>query len=112
MSVGGTWSDNINLSGVDPVSDFVTEIIPGIAIAGEGGRVTLDFDYQLGLVDYARNSSGRRFNHRLQFHSIVCGFRLGARQLPFRGAAPEEARPASSSRVPRSAPLSSSLAAT
>jgi uncharacterized protein (PEP-CTERM system associated) len=66
VTVDETWSDNVNLSGSNAQHDFITQVTPGVVVRGQGGRVTLDLDYQLGLVHYARGNGSRRFDHRLQ----------------------------------------------
>lgn len=67
VSGSETWSDNITLApSAAKQHDFVTEITPGIGVQGRGRRLELDFDYQAGLVHYARATKGQEVQHRLQ----------------------------------------------
>ena len=71
VTASETWSDNISLRNTNTESDFVTRITPGVAIVGEGGRISLNLDYQLGLVHYASGTSSNRIDHRLQLVSTT-----------------------------------------
>lgn len=49
ISVSETFSDNANLDSndEDPNSDFLTQVSPGISINGQGGRASLNLNYNL-----------------------------------------------------------------
>ncbi|GAB3248756.1 porin family protein [Chitinimonas naiadis] len=65
VTVGGTASDNATLSDTDKQSDWTTELSPGIRVKGSGGRLTLNFDYSLRALNYARHSKGNDVQHAL-----------------------------------------------
>lgn len=57
-----TWTDNVDLrSSAFARGDFVTEIIPGLAIHGHGPRTRMDLDYRPTALFYARNSERNDF---------------------------------------------------
>jgi uncharacterized protein (PEP-CTERM system associated) len=54
----GTATDNVDQAPDDRArSDFITEIMPGIRIDGNGKRVKLHLDYRMDNLIYARDSS-------------------------------------------------------
>jgi uncharacterized protein (PEP-CTERM system associated) len=58
ISLRGTATDNVDQAPGDLArSDFITEIIPGIRIDGNGKRVKLHLDYRMDNLIYARDSS-------------------------------------------------------
>jgi uncharacterized protein (PEP-CTERM system associated) len=67
VSGSETWSDNINLSTSGAKEhDFATQVTPGIGVRARGNRLSLNFDYQAGLVHYARATKSRELQNRLQ----------------------------------------------
>lgn len=60
VSVTETFTNNVRLSSVNPKSEAITEISPGIRISSSGGRIRGSIDYSLSEVFYANNTSGRR----------------------------------------------------
>jgi uncharacterized protein (PEP-CTERM system associated) len=56
ITLRGTATDNVDQT-PDARSDFITEIIPGIRIDGNGRRVKLHLDYRMDNLIYARDSS-------------------------------------------------------
>jgi uncharacterized protein (PEP-CTERM system associated) len=72
VSGSESWSDNINLSASGGKQhDYVTQLTPGIGVSGRGNRLTLNFDYQAGLVHYARARKSNELQHRLQASGTV-----------------------------------------
>lgn len=56
IAVNETATDNVALDQTNK-SDLITDISPGIRIAGSGGRSKLQFNYQLHNLIYAQDSS-------------------------------------------------------
>lgn len=65
LTVGETYSDNINLDDNDKEYDLVTEVSPGISVHGEGARLRADLDYQMQNTFFLRNSDGDGTFHQL-----------------------------------------------
>lgn len=65
VSLSETATDNVALSATQKRSDLVTDISPGIRIAGRGDRVKLHFDYQLHNLIHAQDSSRDRTRNSL-----------------------------------------------
>ncbi|HSO44645.1 MAG TPA: TIGR03016 family PEP-CTERM system-associated outer membrane protein, partial [Rhodoferax sp.] len=57
ISVSETLTDNVNLSSVDPQSEQITTISPGLNISINGARLKTYFDYALNHVNYAQDTS-------------------------------------------------------
>lgn len=57
VTVGGTFTDNANLSATNPKSDFITQISPGIRVGGRGGRLLANLNYQWHQYNYLDESS-------------------------------------------------------
>lgn len=55
-SVTQTFSDNIQLSGVAPLSDSLTRLTAGVSLRGQTGMVRGFLDYTLSSLIYARHS--------------------------------------------------------
>ncbi|MGE0383635.1 MAG: TIGR03016 family PEP-CTERM system-associated outer membrane protein [Gammaproteobacteria bacterium] len=68
---GETYSDNIGLDAVNPRSDFVTELTPGISVRGGGARLSLDLDYNLQNLIYADNDADNSLHHQLQANATA-----------------------------------------
>ncbi len=65
LSVAEVYSDNINLDDNDKESDLITEITPGLSVHGQGGRLSVDFDYQLQNTIFIDNSDANGSFHQL-----------------------------------------------
>ncbi|WP_297529659.1 TIGR03016 family PEP-CTERM system-associated outer membrane protein [Thiohalobacter sp.] len=66
VTVSETWTDNVGLDQPgQEESDFITQIMPGIAARKEGGRLRLVADYQLQSLVFARDGSRNDVYHRL-----------------------------------------------
>jgi uncharacterized protein (PEP-CTERM system associated) len=65
ITVGATFSDNINLDDDDKESNFVTEIKPAISVHGEGGRLKADIDYAMQNAIFINNSDANGVFHQL-----------------------------------------------
>lgn len=62
LSLGETYSDNINLRNEDKEGDLITEITPGINISGRGARLEAELDYQMqGLLFLSNSGAGNIF---------------------------------------------------
>ncbi len=66
VGVAGTYSDNINISGTNPQTDFVTDLNAGFSLRGEGPRFFFDTFYNLQYLNYARETSSDRFRNQLR----------------------------------------------
>ncbi len=72
VQVKGTATDNVDQSpDGSKRSDFVTEVVPGIRIDGNGKRVKLHLDYQMDSVIYARESSQNDIRNSLNANGSV-----------------------------------------
>jgi len=60
-----TLSDNGKLSENDRHSEAITRVSPGISVSGRSGRLEGALDYQLDLVQYARESGRSTVYNRL-----------------------------------------------
>jgi uncharacterized protein (PEP-CTERM system associated) len=65
ISVVETATNNLDLTERHRKSDWITDITPGISIAGRGERLTLDFDYQLHGLFYKNHSSRNNYQNSL-----------------------------------------------
>ncbi|WP_158590475.1 TIGR03016 family PEP-CTERM system-associated outer membrane protein [Noviherbaspirillum cavernae] len=66
LDIAETYTDNLRLSpSGSATSDFVTQISPGIAIAGTGRGLHVKADYVMQNLAYARERSGISTNHML-----------------------------------------------
>jgi uncharacterized protein (PEP-CTERM system associated) len=67
ISVGTTYSDNINLVPADAAQeDFVLQVDPGVSVRKRGGRLDLRLDYTAQGLMYANNSDANKINNFLQ----------------------------------------------
>ena len=64
-AISQTFSDNIQQTGVDPVSDGLTRLTAGVALRGQTGRVRGTLDYSLSSLVYARHSDLNTFQNSL-----------------------------------------------
>ena len=65
VSITETLTNNVGLSSVNPQSDLVTEISPGIRIDSQGRRLKGYLDYSLDKITYAQNSSSNQYQRAL-----------------------------------------------
>jgi uncharacterized protein (PEP-CTERM system associated) len=66
IGVRGTLTDNVDQAPSGQAhSDFITEIIPGILIDGQGARVKLHLDYRMDNLIYARDSNRNNLQNNL-----------------------------------------------
>ncbi len=71
VTVTETWTDNASLSNAVKRSDLVTEVIPGVRISSDFGRVKGYFDYSLnGRVSAQSGSSTSLQNNLTAFGSV------------------------------------------
>ncbi|QYZ67340.1 MAG: TIGR03016 family PEP-CTERM system-associated outer membrane protein [Gammaproteobacteria bacterium (ex Lamellibrachia satsuma)] len=62
----GSYTDNVTLESNDLAeSDFITEILPGIHILGDGNRLDLDFNYRLQHIRYLDHAEANKTQHTL-----------------------------------------------
>lgn len=66
LAIQGTYSDNIRLAprGLEE-GDFVTDVSPGLSIAGTGPNLTLKARYTFQHLNYANDSKGDSSFHKL-----------------------------------------------
>jgi uncharacterized protein (PEP-CTERM system associated) len=66
IELRGTITDNVDQAPSDKErSDFITEIIPGISIDGQGAHAKLHLDYRMDNLIYARDSSRNELQNYL-----------------------------------------------
>ena len=65
IAVTETATDNVGQASKNKSSDLVSNIAPGISIAGTGDRVKLRFDYQMNNLFYVNDSSRNNVQHAL-----------------------------------------------
>lgn len=65
ISAKETYSDNVNLSATNRVSDFVTELTPFVTASKKGARLEADFSYRMQNLFYADQSERNRTYHQL-----------------------------------------------
>lgn len=65
ISVRETLTSNVGLSSVNPQSDLVTEISPGIRINSVGARLKGYLDYSLDKIVYAQSSNSNQYQRAL-----------------------------------------------
>ena len=65
LRVGTTLTNNVNLSATNKESDLILDVIPGIQIGGQSGRVRGFLDYSLGASLYARNQDSSNLRNFL-----------------------------------------------
>jgi len=65
LSVQQTFTDNVALSTDNRRSESITQISPGISIAGRSGRVQGSLDYSLNALFYARESDRNTLQNAL-----------------------------------------------
>ncbi len=67
ISVGTTYSDNINLAPADQAEeDIVLQVDPGVSVRKRGGRLDLRLDYTAQGLLYANNGDANKINNQLQ----------------------------------------------
>lgn len=65
ISIKETYSDNTNLSGANPQSDWITDIAPGITVAGQTRRLKAHFAYDVHQLFYAQGSHNNQTQQSL-----------------------------------------------
>ena len=65
ISITETATDNVGQAEKNRSSDLISNISPGINIAGTGDRVKLRFNYQMNNLFYANDSSRNNIQHAL-----------------------------------------------
>ena len=66
ISVGTTYSDNINLAPSNEArEDFVLQVDPGVSVRKRGGRLDLRLDYTAQGLMYANNSDANTIRNEL-----------------------------------------------
>ena len=65
VSVTETLTNNVGLTSVNPQSDLVTEVSPGIRITSQGTRLKGYLDYSMDKIAYARSSSSNQYQRAL-----------------------------------------------
>lgn len=65
ISITETATDNVGQTNKNKSSDLISNISPGINIAGTGDRVKLRFDYQMNNLFYVNDSSRNNIQHAL-----------------------------------------------
>ncbi|MDG4552738.1 MAG: TIGR03016 family PEP-CTERM system-associated outer membrane protein [Candidatus Competibacter sp.] len=65
ISVGATYSDNINLVAEDTKGDMVFQVDPGISVRKQGGRLNLRLDYTAQGLFYSDNGDANQINNNL-----------------------------------------------
>ena len=67
ISVGTTYSDNINLAPANEAQeDIVLQVDPGISVRKRGGRLDLRLDYTAQGLLYTNNGDANKINNQLQ----------------------------------------------
>lgn len=65
LSVGATLTNNVNLSATNKESDLILDVMPGVRIDGQSGRVRGFLDYTLGASLYARSQESSNLRNFL-----------------------------------------------
>ncbi len=66
LSLMETYTDNVRLATQgNEQSDFITQINPGISLAGTGARLKINANYSMQNLFYANQSNQNRTNHQL-----------------------------------------------
>jgi uncharacterized protein (PEP-CTERM system associated) len=66
LSVGATLTNNVNLSATHKESDLILDVVPGIQVGGQSGRVRGFLDYKLAASLHARNQESGSLRNFLQ----------------------------------------------
>jgi uncharacterized protein (PEP-CTERM system associated) len=67
VTVAETYTDNVELAPSGQEEDeFITEVNPGISLRGEGRRMTVQADYRMQNLFYAKDSDDNETNHQLR----------------------------------------------
>ncbi|MEM7543571.1 MAG: TIGR03016 family PEP-CTERM system-associated outer membrane protein [Pseudomonadota bacterium] len=65
------YTDNLTQTQTGQLSDFVTEMTPGLSVRGEGGRVELTLDYNFQRLLYADNGQFDQTNHQFDADGLA-----------------------------------------
>jgi uncharacterized protein (PEP-CTERM system associated) len=71
VSVEATYTDNSRLTGVNPESDLIASISPGVRAVFNTPRASGSVDYALSSYSYAQGTFGNGFQHTLNALSTV-----------------------------------------
>ena len=71
LTLGETYSDNINLSDDDKEGDLITEITPGISISGSSARLEAQLDYQMQNLIFLSNSDASSIYQQLDANATA-----------------------------------------
>ena len=71
INVRETYTDNASLVAVPTEGEFVTQVAPGIHIAGAGGRFKGNLDYTANAIFYGRNSAQDRVANYLNANGTL-----------------------------------------
>ncbi|MGE5548724.1 MAG: TIGR03016 family PEP-CTERM system-associated outer membrane protein [Solirubrobacterales bacterium] len=63
IQVDEKWSDNVYTTAHDKQSDFITSVMPGIQVEGQGGGVKAALNYDIAYDHYAENNDLDGFRH-------------------------------------------------
>ena len=66
LTVGTTLTNNVNLSATNKQSDLILDVMPGIQVGGQSGRVRGYLDYQLGASLHARSEESGSLRNYLR----------------------------------------------
>lgn len=65
VSVTETLTNNVQLTSVNPRSDLVTEVTPGIRVNSQGARLKGYLDYSVDKIMYAQSSASNQYQRAL-----------------------------------------------
>ena len=65
LTLGETYSDNINLRNDDKEGDLITEVSPGINISGKSARLEAELDYQMQNLLFLSNTGASNVYQQL-----------------------------------------------
>ena len=69
LGVSEILTDNINLSHENKKKEYITRLVPGVAIKGEGNKLNMDVDYGLEHLVYEKDSSRDSSYSQLRAHA-------------------------------------------
>src|SRR4051812_23127343 len=65
IGLRGTYNDNVSLAATPEHGEFITDIIPGLSIAGRGRRFSANLNYSGDVLFYARDKAQDRVVNNL-----------------------------------------------
>lgn len=63
ISIQEEYNDNINLTPIDKKDDYITTVKPGLKYINSDPTFGVDFDYNLGLVYYGKETENKYVSH-------------------------------------------------